>query len=61
MSVCPTPWKEGMTKREAKRAIRDMRTRYRTSKRSAPAVSPYECPCGQVHLSGNSRARRKMV
>jgi hypothetical protein len=59
--ACPTPWKDSMTKREAKRAVRDMRTRARRSKHGAPPVSEYPCPCGMYHVAGNRYKRGKMV
>ena len=58
---CPTPWKEPMTKKAAKRTVRSMQSRARTSKRKAPAVEAYPCECGNHHIAGKRYQKQRMV
>jgi hypothetical protein len=58
---CPDPHKERFTKSEAKRAVRDMKSRAHRSKHNMKPMEAYQCQCGAYHLVGRSRAKRRMI
>ena len=54
--TCPVPYKEPMTKAQARKQIRDMEKRHKRSKHIPVVLQAYEC-VGHWHVA-NRRNRR---